>query len=150
MVDFPGDDGTFERFEAFEDGRIVVFEDTGHQVLTQGQDSAATQVHDLDFLGYFLAHFEVVLDLAGFRQRDLRGRVFHRTVLDHDTVAPYLKVALVGIDHDIEIVVGAVFFLQRGAEHLLQDGGKSQAVDFLELLEFRKRIYQCRIVHFDQ
>ena len=105
MVDFPSDDGALERFEAFEDGRIVVFEDTGHQVLAQGQDSAATQVHDLDFLGYFLAHFEVVLDLAGFRQRDLRGRVFHRTVLDHDTVAPYLKVALVGIDHDIEILL---------------------------------------------
>ena len=132
---------SLEVFETFENGSVVVLEYTGHEVLAKRQYGAASEVFYLHFLGYFLTHFKVVLYLAGFRKRHFSHRVFDLSVGNHDTVAPYLKVPLVGVYHDVEVVVRAELLFKGRAENFFEDSREGQAVYLLKILKFGKRIY---------
>ena len=78
---------------------------------------------------------------ASGRRRIFSHRVFDLSVGNHDTVAPYLKVPLVGVYHDVEVVVRAELLFKGRAENFFEDSREGQAVYLLKILKFGKRIY---------
>ena len=77
-----------------------------HQGLAKGQNEATAQVNNFDFFRNLFANFKVGFDLDGFGQRNLEVFVFYGSVGHDGAVAPNLKVALVGVNDDVKVVVG--------------------------------------------
>ena len=57
------------------------------------------------------------------------------------------RVAFLGVDDDVEILVRFILFLQRVAEDVLQHADHRRLVDVLQLFEFGKVADEIEIVH---
>src|SRR5688572_112438 len=79
---------------------------------------------------------------------DLRSFVLNFTIGNNNAVPPDLKVTLVCVDDNIEIIIRTIFFTQHAPEDIFQNTHHGGPVNVLEFLEFRKRVYQSDTLHF--
>ena len=90
---------------------------------------AAPEVVDRDDLGHLVLDLVVVLDLEGVGDFDLGYRVLQVPVFDDLADVDDLDIAGVGVEDDLEGVVGAVALLDHGAKHVLDDHAQRVTVD---------------------
>ena len=118
------------------------------QCLTQVQDSTASELGKVHALRHFLAHLVVVLNLLGVRQRNLLVLVLHFTVGHDHTVAINLKIALVRVHNDVEVLVRTENLGDNVAEALLQNAHQRGAVDVLVLCKILEGVEHANALFF--
>ena len=115
---------------------VFQFQNLRSQRLAQVQDSTAAKLGKFDRLRHILAHLIVMFNLLRLAQRDFLVLVLHLAICHNNTVAINLKVALVGIHDNIEVLVTTEDLGNYVTETLLQHAHKCSAVDILRILEF--------------
>ena len=129
-------------FVLLEDQRLLVVLNLAYEVLTDGQNLAATEIRHIDGFRELFAHLKVGFNLDGIAVGDFQILILHSAVFNDGAVAENLQVTLVNIHNDIEVVLGAIAFGQGGTENLLKDVHQCLAVYVFKLFKFLKRIYQ--------
>src|SRR5690554_2730470 len=82
----------------------------GGQCLTKIEYGTTAKMLKRNFIGQLFTHFKIRVNFQCFRKCNLQIGVFQLIILNDGTIAPYLKVSLVGIDNNIIIFVCAVRF----------------------------------------
>ncbi len=116
--------------------------------LAQVQDGAATELGEVDSLRHILAHLIVGLNLACLGERDLLVLVLHLAVCHNHAVTVYLKVALVGVHDNVEVLVATENLCKHIAETLLEHTHESCAVDVLCFLKLFERVEHAHCIVF--
>ena len=114
------------------------FKNLGCESLTQGQNGTSAELGKVNGLCHFLAHLIVVGNLACLCEADLHVGVGDSAVLNDGAVAINLEVALIGVDDDIVVLVGAHHLSDDTAEALFEHAHQRGAIDVLCLFELRE------------
>jgi len=125
---------------------VLQFQYLAGQSLTQGENGTSAELGKVHRLRHLLVHLIIGFYLAGIGQTDLLVIVFHLAIGHHHAVAVDLKVALVGVDNNIKVLVTAIYFCEHVAETLLQHAYKRSAVDVLRILEFAERVNHAHLL----
>ena len=141
LIDVGYDDGSDE-FAVF--GGEVVFlqlHDFGGEGLPEVEYGAPTEVGEMDFVGDFLSDGAVGIDFLRIAECDLEVGVGDVSVFDDGAVAPYLEVALFGVDDHVVVFVGAEHFGDDVTEGFFEDVDHRLLVDILQVFEFLKGVF---------
>ncbi len=142
LIDLAADELALELLELVVDGLLLQVEYLALEGLAQVEDGAAAEFLEEDFLGVLLAHLGVgVVVGAGVAEGDLEVGVGHLAVGHYGEVLENLHVALVGVENDVEVLVGAEHFGQHVAERLLQHTDHRGLVDVFQFLELGELLY---------
>ena len=82
----------------------------GGQRLTKIEYGATAKMLKRNLIGHLFSHFKIGVDFQCLREGNLQIGIFQLIIFHDGTVAPYLKVSLVGVDNDIIVFVRAVRF----------------------------------------
>ena len=115
---------------------MLEFQDFAGQCLAEGQDGAAAKLGEVDFFAHLFAHFIVGVNLLCGREGNLAVFVLQFVVGHYFAVAVDFKVALVGVDNDVEVFVGAKDFGNHAAKAFFEHADHSGAVNVFGLLKF--------------
>ena len=127
------------------------------ECLAQCEDGAAAELGEVDAFRHFFTYFVVGFDFLCFGEFDFLVGVFHFAVGHNDAVAIDFKVACVGIDNDVEVLVAAVDFRQYVAETFLEHAHEGGAVDVFGFFKFFERVnhadrfcfaFRCHCIYF--
>ena len=135
LIDFGTDDLALAFLIFIIEGVVLQLHDAAGKGLPELQDGTAAEFGHLDALADLFVHLIVVLYLLCLAQRDFLVGVGHFAVGHNDAVVVNLKVALVGIDDDVVVLVGAVHLGDNVAEAFLQHAHEGSAVDVVFLFE---------------
>ena len=91
---------------------------------------------DINYFRHIVTDFEVRLDFYCVGICNLCELILDSAVLNHSAVVINLKVSLVDVDDDVEILVAAVFLGKHSLEHVAEDVHHGFTVDVLKLLKF--------------
>src|SRR5690606_2173200 len=131
LVDLPDDDLADELGVLPVDVLLLDVADLLAEGLKRRLHGAPPEVVDGDGLGHLVAHLVVLVDLERVGLLDLGHGVLEVVVLDDLADVDDLDVPVVGVEDDLEAVVGAVALLDHRAEDVLDDDLERIAVDVL-------------------
>jgi hypothetical protein len=104
-------------------------------------DGAAAKVFEEELLVALLANLVAVVNGKRLGDGHLAAVVRHLAIGHYLAHPPKLKVALLRVHDDVEVLVGAEFFLDQRAEHVFQHPHHRRAVNVFAGLEIGKDIY---------
>ena len=107
LINLSGSDTANEVLVLVVEQVLLQFEDLGCQGLAQVEDSATTELLEMHFFGEVLADFDVIDSLTSFAERYLKIGVGEFVVGHYFAVLVDFEVTLVGVDDDVEVLVGA-------------------------------------------
>src|SRR5690606_28704524 len=131
LVDLPDDDLADELGVLPVDVLLLDVADLLAERLERRLHGAPPEVVDGDGLGHLVPDLVVLVDGEGVALLDLGHGVLEVVVLDDLADVDDLDVAVVGVEDDLEVVVGAVALLDHGAEDVLDDDLERVAVDVI-------------------
>ena len=141
LIDFGADDFTLAVLILVVEGVIFQLHDAAGECLAQLQNCATAEFGHINTLAHFLSYLVVVLYLLCLAQGDFLVWVIHFTIGHNDAVVVNLEVALVGIDNDVVVLIGAVHLGDDVAEAFLQHAHQRSAIDVVLLLEVGENLY---------
>ena len=105
MVYLSGVYSSDEFFEFLINGIVVILMYLGDEILSQGQDRTTAELTDFHLFGNLFPYLKVRFYFECLAQWYLCIGILHHTVIYNNTVAPYLYVALIGVDDDIKVLI---------------------------------------------
>ena len=116
LINLGGSDTTDEVLVLVVEEVFLQFEDLGGQGLAQVEDSATAEFLEMHLFGEVLTDLDVVHSLTSLTERYLKIWVGEILVGYHFTVLVDFEVTLVGVDDDVEVLVGAEHLVQYRTE----------------------------------